>query len=536
MVEYSIMSFVQALTDFFDILFRSNSPEVQKRIKLHKIENELRLHPSGIYKNNLLQPNFAEALRILYVNLLPISQILDNTVTSADVKRNRRFEQELLITGYSDEDKKMIDSLSFENRMKELVETPDASEHKIFELQRHKLEKILGGLNAPQFAKMDDVISKLKQLADLCHFNFVTPLQIFDDNFAAHHMEEGYVPVFMPLPVSAFENILQDLYYLTADFSINMSVGNAILALNQLVHDKENDARTKKELLQNLRRISAVLKNPLDAKTLEKLVRLSKGDPNFVPQKASYSENICKNFGERLQSRFQSDELKIRNAIKDSYVKQELSELFPDGKLETLKGYNNETMEIIGTNSTSNFMWVVPMQILKGFLKVYYGENLRGLLNDIVVEGLFTNPAAKTNFAQMIYALNDSTNLISQFESDFEADGKYSIATITSYIDASRRDADFGKKLSMLVDEANIEAKDIIQKTSTLLYALSENLTDFLQDAKRSSSEIVSNLKSIMFSSRNRETTSMLELQFPLWKNFFEIIKNYVIIKKSKKE
>lgn len=78
--------------------------------------------------------------------------------------------------------------------------------------------------------------------------------------------------------------------------------------------------------------------------------------------------------------------------------------------------------------------------------------------------------------------------------------------------------------------------KIFFKKISSLLYELSDELAIFLQDAKRSSSEIVTNLKSIMFSSRNRERTSMLELQFPLWKNFFEIIKNYVIIKKSKKE
>ena len=51
------MSFMQALTDFFDILFRSNAPEVQKKIKLRKIESELRLNPAGIFKNELVQPN-----------------------------------------------------------------------------------------------------------------------------------------------------------------------------------------------------------------------------------------------------------------------------------------------------------------------------------------------------------------------------------------------------------------------------------------------------------------------------------------------
>lgn len=530
------MSIIQAIKNFFENIFHSNSPEVQKRIKLQKLESELRMHPSRIYKGELLQPNFAEALRILYMNLRPISKILDNTITSGDVKRNRNFEQELIITGYSDEDREILESLSYENRLQALSGDSDMSEHKLFDLQKQKLERIVADLKTPQFSKMNDVLASLKQLSDLCHFNFITPLQLFDDTFAKHKDDEGYVPQYQPLPLATFENILMDLYYLTADFQITMPMGNAILALNQLLNDTENDSRTKKEILQNLRRIRAVLKNPLDSETLFKLIRLSKGDPNFVPQKASYEENVCKKFAEKLQEKFQSDELHIRNELKNSQVKQELSELFPDGKMEAIKGYSKETVEIIANNSPSNFIWVVPLQILKTFLKIYYGESLRNLLNDVVVEGLFTNPTKKSNFSQLIYSLNDSMSLISQFENTFDDGQKYSVGMIKNYINDSHRDSDFGRKLTALIDSANSEAKEIIQKTASLLNTLHADLGDFLQDAKRSSSEIVTNLKSIMFSSRNRETTSLLELQFPLWKVFFEILKNYVIIKKAKKE
>lgn len=530
------MSIIQAIKNFFENIFHSNSPEVQKRNKLRKLESELRMHPSGIYKAELLQPNFAEALRILYMNLRPISKILDNTITSGDVKRNRNFEQELIITGYSDEDREILESLSYENRLQALSGDSDMSEHKLFDLQKQKLERIVADLKTPQFSKMNDVLASLKQLSDLCHFNFITPLQLFDDTFVKHKDDEGYVPQYQPLPLATFENILMDLYYLTADFQITMPMGNAILALNQLLNDTENDSRTKKEILQNLRRIRAVLKNPLDSETLFKLIRLSKGDPNFVPQKASYEENVCKKFAEKLQEKFQSDELHIRNELKNSQVKQELSELFPDGKMEAIKGYSKETVEIIANNSPSNFIWVVPLQILKTFLKIYYGESLRNLLNDVVVEGLFTNPTKKSNFSQLIYSLNDSMSLISQFENTFDDGQKYSVGMIKNYINDSHRDSDFGRKLTALIDSANSEAKEIIQKTASLLNTLHADLGDFLQDAKRSSSEIVTNLKSIMFSSRNRETTSLLELQFPLWKVFFEILKNYVIIKKAKKE
>lgn len=528
------MSFMQALTDIFDFLFRSNSPEVQKKIKLRKIESELRLHPSGLYKNEMVQPNFAEALRVLYENIQPIAKILDNTIAGPDIRRNHRFEEELIVTGYTEEDKRILDSLSYEELKKQAMKTGGSSQRGAFDEQKKGLEKIVTALNGPQFTKMDDVITSLHQLADLCHFNFITPLQLFDDEFATKHGDPDFVPDYQQIPPAALENTFLDLYYLTAEYSISMAVGNAILALNELLTGAPNETRTKKELLQNLRRIQAIIKHTLNASTLKGFICLAKGDPNFTPQKASYKENVRKNFAEEIQKQFVADEQRILNEMKDEYVRQEIDVLFPDAKIETLAGYNSDTMDIIGKNAATNFMWVMPLRILKTFLKRYYSEPIRNVVNDIVVEGLFTNPAAKSSFSQTVFAVNDSSNLIAQFEDAFGNNQKYSLTMINNLIADSHKNADFSKKLTNLVDTINNEAKEIIQKISSLLLLLHDNLGDCITDTKRSKSEMVSNLKGIMFSSRNRESTSLLELQYPLWQNFFDIIRNYVIIKKAK--
>lgn len=528
------MSLMQALTDILDLLFRSNSPEVQKKIKLRKIESELRLHPASLYKNELVQPNFAEALKVLYENIQPIANILDNTIASPDIRRNHRFEEELIVTGYTEEDKRILDSLSYEELKKLAQKIGGSGQRSIFDDQKKNLEKIVTDLNGPQFTKMDEVITSLHQLADLCHFNFVSPLQLFDDEFAAKHGDADYVPDYQPIPPVPLENTFLDLYYLTADYSITMPVGNAVLALNELLNGTPNDTRTKKELLQNLRRIHAIIKHTLNAATLKGFICLAKGDPNFTPQKASYKENVRKNFAEEIQKQFAADEQRILNEMKDDYVKQELDVLFPDSRLEPLAGYNSDTMDIIGKNASTNFMWVMPLSVVKTFLKRYYSEPIRSVVNDIVVEGLFSNPAVKTSFSQTVFAVNDSMNLIAQFEDSFGSGKKYSLTSINNLIADSHKNADFSKKLTNLVDTINNEAKDIIQKVSSLLLVLHDNLGDCITDTKRSKSELVSNLKGIMFSSRNRESTSLLELQYPLWQNFFDIIRNYVIIKKAK--
>ena len=47
---------------------------------------------------------------------------------------------------------------------------------------------------------------------------------------------------------------------------------------------------------------------------------------------------------------------------------------------------------------------------------------------------------------------------------------------------------------------------------------------------KKPASELISNLKVLMISPRNRDNTDLLERQYPNWNNFFEIMKNYAII------
>ena len=81
-----------------------------------------------------------------------------------------------------------------------------------------------------------------------------------------------------------------------------------------------------------------------------------------------------------------------------------------------------------------------------------------------------------------------------------------------------------------MVHSINNEAHNLLQSHSNTLFALSKELEELLADAKKPSSEIIQNLKVLLLSSRNKERTNLLDYQFPNWKIFFEIMKNYVII------
>ena len=73
------MGFLQKLSEFFQSLFSPNSPEAIQRQAVRKIENDLKTIAPDLYKNGLIQPAFAETLRILFQNTEPVLDVLYQT-------------------------------------------------------------------------------------------------------------------------------------------------------------------------------------------------------------------------------------------------------------------------------------------------------------------------------------------------------------------------------------------------------------------------------------------------------------------------
>ena len=81
-----------------------------------------------------------------------------------------------------------------------------------------------------------------------------------------------------------------------------------------------------------------------------------------------------------------------------------------------------------------------------------------------------------------------------------------------------------------MVGNANNQGHTVLQNITTSLHSLHKILGELLADSKKPSSEIISNVKVLMMSSRNRDNTNFLETNYANWNIFFEIMKNYVII------
>ena len=521
------MGILQILTGIFESIFKSSSPEVKKRQALGKIESELKAIQPCMFKAGMLQPNFAELFRILYESAKSIDDLLSETISSDDIKRSNFYENQLLLTGFTGMSQEKLEKLSLENRKQDVMNSNQPM-NKVFETQRHTLEFLIKELNTPEFIKIDEVIAKLQQLTDICRFNYLSVIHHFDAEY--NGFNPGYEPVFVPCIPDSMASSFQDLYYLTSNFKTSKALANALIALVQLEKGKKYADSDGERYIGYLKKINAVLTKYLPAETLLKFIRLAKRDPDFVPQSASYAAKSRQKFANSMQEKFESDSGKIKTEINDNRISLEMKKLFNGLELETLDGYSIENDRKIQDNTSFAYSWIMPLQIIKTFLIKYLDEPIRVFLNDIVIEGFFNNPSDKSNFSTTVFACLECGELITNFEKSFDRGQKYDQAVLESYIQDGRKNADFIKKLEKTVENINEEAHQLVQTITSNLYDLYKLLNELLIDSKKTKPDVVSNIKVLMTSSRNRDSANQLEQQFELWMIFLEIMKNYAII------
>lgn len=503
-----------------------SSPDVKKRQDLRKIENELKNHQLGLYKNEVLLLPFAELFRLLYENTKPINDVLTSTVCSSDVNVNGLFEYQLILTGFTDETQKVLESLNYKNRKNEVEEGDNIS--KTLELQRKKFENLLKQLNTPEFRKIDETMAKVQQLSDICRFSYISVIHSFDSSFDGIASSNfGNVSTVRPEVISAY---LQDLYYLTANLSLNNSVIRAVLALQQLKIGRELLPSEAEIITSGIKKINSILTKVLTPEVLRNVICLAKHDPYFKPKISNYTTTSIKRFLDYVQGRFDSDEDRIKTEIKDYTISFELRELFGGDELLHLKTYNSETNEKIRKHSPYSLTWITPLQTMKTFLDKYYSEPVQSVLNNIVIEGFFNNPSYKTDFSSAVYACNEIPNRLAAFEKSFERGEKNDEANITGLIEDSRRDSSFLKQLGSLLDNINAQAHSLIQSESKNIFELYKQIGELIIDAKKSKPALISNVKVLMTSTRNRDGSGILEQQHSAWNTFLKIMKNYAII------
>ncbi|MCR4938666.1 MAG: DUF5312 family protein [Treponemataceae bacterium] len=520
------MGFFSSLFNFFSSLFSGLSPEVKLKQDMRKIEAELKNMQPLLYKNGAAQPAFAEAFRLLQLNTKPIEAVLAATFKNQDLNIRNFYTGVLIETGFSDRAKSFREKLQYETRKADFFES--INEQRIIDSQRHDLEAILREIMAPNFSQIERILQSLDLLYDLCAFPYTPLIRQFDPEFLpeATGSEHHYTEV----PLEAIEKKLLDFHYITGNLVITASMGRALCALAIYAKGGEVTEKSQNELLSALKKTSNILRKIITPQVITQFMKLIRNDISFIPKTSMENRRYISEYAERLKKQFENDTQRIQLEIQNDVIEKETKSLFNEKPLLELEGYNQGNNSLFQQCGAGSFLWILPLQIIKSFEDIYISDKVKALLNDLVVEGFFNNPQYKSDFSAIVYNCVEGEKNIKAFEDSFGKGQPNDTLLMTGYLRDSRTNPDFLKNLTQMINSINKEAKKLLQKEVAAIYQLWQKLQELIPDSKKPQPELISNLKVLFMSPRNRDNAEFLETSFSQWSIFLDVMKNYAII------
>ncbi len=514
---------VQYIFSFFKKLFSSGNSDSNKNAQVKPIEIRLSKMSKPIYKNGNVQVVVAQGFFTLYSNAGYFISLLDFMRAQDKNPVKNRVYDTLIRTGYTNASKQRLDSLSYENRKEELDAALNRGE--VLSKQLQTFLSVQKDLQSGNFLQIERTLKDLELFYDLCTYNFIDILKLFDESFSPMDSK----PNFSPVSCDALTNELLNFYFITANLHLTASLARALTAMTAILPSKSSGI-TQDQIMHRLKKMAAVLNGSLSKETLLDLILIGKNTINFEPEKAVVEEKTLESFAIRQKELFNSDTERLNIEIEDEKRKREIKEIFGNRPLLSLKGYSTQNNDLLQKGSTASFLWITPLQVIKTFMATFFTGQVKALFNDIVVEGFFNAPEKKKDFSDIVYECLEIEKNIVGFEESFSRGEKNDASLLLSYIKDSQKDAEFSRTLGLMVTEINYTAKKLIQEQCTIIYDLYAILLQIVDDARKTTPDIVSNVKFLFTSSRNRESVEILEKSLPKWALFLNIMKYYAEI------
>ena len=259
------------------------------------------------------------------------------------------------------------------------------------------------------------------------------------------------------------------------------------------------------------------------------MLKLIKEDPDFEEKITVSESKPLQEYVDRMSENFQADSKRLLKITKENNITGLIEKCFGTESLKPLDGYNDTVNDAIQHLSTVSFDWVKPMQLLKAFTEMYFETHYKTFLKSLLIEGFFANKQIEGQYAAIYRSCEMLSNKIKNFEELFKPKGQCNLIEIQGYVAEIEKGKDMKKQLQKIVEIANMQAKAVVQTGSKAyadLYAFTEHL---LEDIKAPTPELITNIKALAVSSKNKESFTRLEQDRHIFAMFLEIMKNYAV-------
>ena len=500
------MTLFALVKSLFARILSRNPEEAARRTELRKVYASLSGQAGDWYRprQNLVLPAFAEALLAFTRLLKPLSDLMKATVANPDQRTAQHFKDFLIECRLSQAGLELRRSLVYDGMNDRIGNSLDPESE--VERMNTDFQVLLAELESLGPRRIDEELDAVAAFVDLSRFDFERLLALFDPGVSIenpkHRSNFSHVEGELVLPD------LLDLHFVLDHFVFEAHLRENILRLMERRMPDVDDAK-RKQVAKLVSKIDQMLVGSLDPARLIALARAIKGEPRFVPVVPLRHEEHFAAYRQRVVSQYDKDRERVLRERRETAMGTDIAALFGSMEIVAIEGYDEEMDSYLRSESSTGFLWVKPLRILRTFALGVFEPLIRDPLKRILVEGYFDNKAFQNNAANLLYQCEKSASHIADFEKNLAGTGRSSAMALRRYVEEMRRGKDLAPFIARLVDGINGIARDILRDEAKLFAMLAEAVVEIVADSKKGSPELVTNIRALG-GARNREILGLL--------------------------
>ncbi|HAP43764.1 MAG: hypothetical protein A2087_05400 [Spirochaetes bacterium GWD1_61_31] len=520
------MNFITRFIEFLKHLFQLDDPLQAELKKLAKGIAHIK-PPYYRQKHNLVLPGFAQDLFLFCSALKPLMDMADRTLAHPDLRVTKHYFDHLIDCRLPTEILEQKSLFTYEGmkaRMGNIVRSDE-----VFEGINHDFQTFLRHLDSMMGGDVNTELQEMQRFVEICRHDWERTLGFFDPGISLDNKNYGLDP--QPCEGDQFSPEMIDIYFLTMDFNFSETLYRNFM-LVYAKHAPDTVASQEQRITAIFSTLNKILQLRLSSDILLALARLTRHDPVYSPTVKHDTNDFISDYRRRIISQFEKDRERLQRERHENAIAKDIKELFGDLEIYSVEGYDDHNDQYLRRETPMGFTHIKAVSILKTFVHGLFDERVKETIKRILVEGYFDNKVYQNNLANILYQCDRTTNRIAGFESNLKSNSKNSINSIRRYIDEIRHGKDMMPFLSRMVDEINHNAREICEDETGLFQMLSDAVGELLADYKKSSPDIVTNIRT-MGGARNKELLGALIAGRNLLDTFVRVMRNFSVIKIS---
>jgi hypothetical protein len=524
------MGLLEKVKAWFARFLARDPEEAHRKAELHKLQAYLAEFRPPYYrpKQDLVLPGFAHAVHHFYALLRPLAELARSTVANSDVRIAQRYFDYLIDRRLPAGEQERKRFFVYDGMVERLQNALNPEEE--LEGLAREFQAFLDSIDALGAQTVNAELYEVDRFIDLCRHDYERIIGLFDPSASID--DPRYRPDFAPVVSEQVLPELLDFYYLTESFVFSQQLKENVLLLLEKRQPDSFDASKKVKIEKLFYQLGKTLSERLSKEILLSLIRVIKEEPTHTPMTPREKRDFLEAYRRRLVTQFDKDRDRILREQHESAIAADIRSLFGEEEILEIEGYDDEQDSLLRRESPNGFVWIKPLRILKTFIASEFEPQLKEAIKRILVEGYFDNKGFQNNLANILYQCERTGGRIVDFEEQMKGTGRISLVSMKRYIEEMRRGKDIGTFLTRLVDAVNDKAREIVEDEAGLFAMLGEALGDLLADFRRSSPDLVTNIR-ILGGGRNREIMAQIQVGRERIATLVKIMRNFTLVRPS---